>query len=215
MKNKIIKNTMIKTFCRSVVQGIALLATLSLAPFSSAAMVSLNVDDILGFSQINYSGSEEPATYQTNDDGDGVTFMTFWSLASGQASADIGSEGLTLDWSPYDTFSQSILNLDENSWNFSLSASDGTTTVTSNPIEIVTDQEQVLSVDLSSLAQLNNIEEIYVTISAELPLPGNDGVSEYQLNFQVSEVPLPASVWFFSLSVAMLVVVRRGRESLK
>ena len=213
MKNKIIKNTIIKVLGRSVVQGIALLATLSLAPFSSAAMVSLDIDDILGFSQINYSGSVEPGTQLTDDDEDGVTFLTFWVFGNGQASADIGSEGLTLDWSEYDTFSQSILNHDENPWNFSLSASDRVTTVTSNPIEIGSDQEQILSVDLSSLAQLNNIEEVYVTISAELPLPGDDGVAEYEISFQVSEVPLPASAWFFSLSIATLVVVRRGRES--
>lgn len=213
MKNKKIKNTMIKAFSRSVVQCIALLTTLSLAPFSSAAMVSLDLDDILGFSQINFSGSVTADTAQTNVDEDGVTFLTFWVLGSGQASADIGSEGLTLDWSEYDTFSQSILNHDENPWNFSLSASDGVTTVTSNPVEIGSDQDQILSVDLSSLAQLNNIEEVYVTISAELPLPGNDNVAEYELSFQVSEVPLPASAWFFSLSIATLVVVRRGRES--
>ena len=85
--------------------------------------------------------------------------------------------------------------------------------MTSNPVEIGEDEEQVLSVDLSSLANLNNIEEIYVTISAELPLPGNDSVSEYELSFQVSEVPLPASSWLFSLSVATLIIVRRGRLS--
>ena len=213
MKNKIIKNPIIKAFGRSFVQCITLFATLSLAPFTTAAMVSLDLNDILGFSQINFSGSVDAQTQQTNIDEDGVTFVTFWVLGNGQASADIGSQDLALDWSAYDTFAQSILNHDENPWDFSLSASDGTTTVSSNPVEIGSDQEQVLSVDLSSLAQLNNIEEIYVTISAELPLPGNDNVSEYELSFQVSEVPLPASSWLFSLSVATLLVVRRNRAT--
>ena len=208
-----IKNTAIKKISRSIAQSITLLTALSIAPFTSAAMVSLDLDDILGFSQINFSGGVSAQTQQTNIDENGVTFLTFWVMGNGQASADIGSENLSLDWSAYDTFSQSILNHDENPWDFSLSASDGATTVTSNPIEIGEDEEQVLSVDLSSLANLNNIEEIYVTISAELPLPGNDSVSEYELSFQVSEVPLPASSWLFSLSVATLIIVRRGRLS--
>ena len=127
---------------------------------------------------------------------------------NGQVSADIGSQGLSLDWSAYDTFAQSILNHDENTWNFSLSASDGISTQTSSTIEIAPDQEQSLSVSLLPLANLNSIEEIYITISANLPLPGLDSVSEYELSFAVNEVPLPASSWFFSLSIAALMFVR-------
>ena len=226
MNNKIIKNTIIKkasdsflqaaalrAASRSLTQSIALFTALTFAPFTSAAMVSLDVNDILGFSQINYSGGTAAQTSQTNIDVNGVTFITFWVMGNGQASADIGSENLALDWSAYDTFSQSILNHDENPWSFSLSASDGLTTVSSNPIVIAEDEEQALSVSLSSLANVNNIVEVYVTISADLPLPGNDTVSEYNINFQVNEVPLPASAWFFSLSLATLVIVRRGSES--
>ena len=137
-----------------------------------------------------------------------ITFLTFWVLGNGQVSADIGSQNLTLDWSAFDTFSQSILNHDENAWSFSLSASDGITTQTSSTIEIAPDEEQSFSVNLLPLANLNSIEEIYITISANLPLPGLDTVSEYELSFAVNEVPLPASSWFFSLSIAALMFVR-------
>ena len=100
------------------------------------------------------------------------------------------------------------MNHDENAWSFSLSASDGITTQTSSTIEIAPDEEQSFSVNLLPLANLNSIEEIYITISANLPLPGLDTVSEYELSFAVNEVPLPASSWFFSLSIAALMFVR-------
>jgi len=193
---------------KKISQAAVLFAALASAQFSSAAVVSLNLNDILGFSQIDFSGSVSAESAQTNVDANGVTFLTFWVSGNGQVSADIGSQGLSLDWSAYDTFAQSILNHDENTWNFSLSASDGISTQTSSTIEIAPDQEQSLSVSLLPLANLNSIEEIYITISANLPLPGLDSVSEYELSFAVNEVPLPASSWFFSLSIAALMFVR-------
>jgi len=204
MNNKKTKFTLFNRFRQTAV----LFAALASAQFSSAAVVSLNLNDILGFSQIDFSGSVSAESEQTNVDANGVTFLTFWVLGNGQVSADIGSQGLSLDWSAYDTFSQSILNHDENKWNFSLSASDGITTQTSSTLEIDSGQEQSLSVNLLPLANLDSIEEIYITISANLPLPGLDTVSEYELSFAVNEVPLPASSWFFSLSIAALLFVR-------
>ena len=204
MNNKKTKFSSFKQFRQAAVLFVALAS----AQFSSAAMVSLNLNDILGFSQINFSGSVFAQSAQTNVDANGVTFLTFWVMGNGEVSADIGSQGLTLDWSAFDTFSQSILNHDENTWNFSLSASDGISTQTSSTIGIAPDQEQSLSVNLLPLANLDSIEEIYITISANLPLPGLDTVSEYELSFAVNEVPLPASVWFFSLSIAALMLVR-------
>jgi hypothetical protein len=204
MNNKKQKNTLFT----SVIQVATLLVTLTTAQFSSAAVVSLNLNDILGFSQIDFSGSANAQSQQTNTSPNGVTFTTFWVLGNGQASADVGSQNLTLDWSDFDTFSQSILNHDENTWSFSLSASDGVSTQTSSTIDIAPDEEQSLSVSLLPLANLNSIEEVYITISANLPLPGPDAVSEYELSFSVNEVPLPASSWFFSLSIAALLFVR-------
>ena len=198
---------------KKISQVAVLFTALASAQFSSAAMVSLNLNDILGFSQIDFSGSVSAESAQTNDDANGVTFLTFWVLGDGEVSADIGSQGLTLDWSAFDTFSQSILNHDENTWNFSLSASDGISTQTSSTIGIAPDQEQSLSVSLLPLANLNSITEIYITISANLPLPGLDTVSEYELSFAVNEVPLPASSWFFSLSIAALLFVRSKRSA--
>ena len=198
---------------KKISQVAVLFTALASAQFSSAAMVSLNLNDILGFSQIDFSGSVSAQSAQTNVDANGVTFLTFWVLGDGEVSADIGSQGLTLDWSAFDTFSQSILNHDENTWNFSLSASDGISTQTSSTIGIAPDQEQSLSVSLLPLANLNSITEIYITISANLPLPGLDTVSEYELSFAVNEVPLPASSWFFSLSIAALLFVRTKRSA--
>jgi len=198
---------------KQISQAAVLFTALASAQFSSAAMVSLNLNDILGFSQIDFSGSVSAQSAQTNVDANGVTFLTFWVLGDGEVSADIGSQGLTLDWSAFDTFSQSILNHDENTWNFSLSASDGISTQTSSTIGIAPDQEQSLSVSLLPLANLNSITEIYITISANLPLPGLDTVSEYELSFAVNEVPLPASSWFFSLSIAALLFVRSKRSA--
>ena len=193
---------------KKISQAAVLFTALASAQFSSAAVVSLNLNDILAFSQIDFSGSVSAESAQTNVDANGVTFLTFWVLGNGQVSADIGSQGLSLDWSAYDTFAQSILNHDENTWNFSLSASDGIAIQTSSTIEITPGEEQSLSVSLLPLSNLNNIEEIYITISANLPLPGLDSVSEYELSFAVNEVPLPASSWFFSLSIAALMFVR-------
>ena len=198
---------------KKISQVAVLFTALASAQFSSAAMVSLNLNDILGFSQIDFSGNVSAQSAQTNVDANGVTFLTFWVLGDGEVSADIGSQGLTLDWSAFDTFSQSILNHDENTWNFSLSASDGISTQTSSTIGIAPDQEQSLSVSLLPLANLNSITEIYITISANLPLPGLDTVSEYELSFAVNEVPLPASSWFFSLSIAALLFVRSKRSA--
>ena len=198
---------------KKISQVAVLFTALASAQFSSAAMVSLNLNDILGFSQIDFSGNVSAQSAQTNVDANGVTFLTFWVLGDGEVSADIGRQGLTLDWSAFDTFSQSILNHDENTWNFSLSASDGISTQTSSTIGIAPDQEQSLSVSLLPLANLNSITEIYITISANLPLPGLDTVSEYELSFAVNEVPLPASSWFFSLSIAALLFVRSKRSA--
>ena len=204
MNNKKPKTALFK----KISQAAVLFTALASAQFSSAAMVSLNLNDILGFSQLNFSGSVAAGTAQTNVDANGVTFLTYWVLGNGQVSADIGSQGLSLDWSAFDTFSQSILNHDENTWNFSLSASDGISTQTSSTIGIAPDQESSFSVNLLPLANLNSIEEIYITFSANLPLPGLNTVSEYELSFTVNEVPLPASSWFFSLSIAALMFVR-------
>ena len=204
MNNKKPKTALFK----KISQAAVLFTALASAQFSSAAMVSLNLNDILGFSQLNFSGSVSAQSAQTNVDANGVTFLTFWVLGNGQVSADIGSQGLSLDWSAFDTFSQSILNHDENTWNFSLSASDGISTQTSSTIGIAPDQEQSFSVNLLPLANLNSIEEIYITISANLPLP-LDTVSEYELSFTVNEVPLPASSWLFGSAIMGLGLVRR------
>ena len=205
MNNKKPKTALFK----KISQAAVLFTALASAQFSSAAMVSLNLNDILGFSQLNFSGSVSAGTAQTNVDANGVTFLTYWVLGNGEVSADIGSQGLTLDWSAFDTFSQSILNHDENTWNFSLSASDGISTQTSSTIGIAPDQEQSFSVNLLPLANLNSIEEIYITFSANLPLPGLDTVSEYELSFTVNEVPLPASSWLFGSAIMGLGLVRR------
>ena len=204
MNNKKQKNSLFKQFSQATVLFLAL----ATAQVSSAATVSLNSNDILDFSQIDFSGSVTAQSQQTNIDTNGVTFLTFWVLGNDQVSADIGSQGLTLDWSAFDTFSQSILNRDENTWSFSLSASDGQSTQTSSTIELTPSEEQSLSVNLLPLANLDNITQVYITVSANLPLPGLDTVSEYELRFDVSEVPLPASSWFFSLSIAALLFAR-------
>jgi hypothetical protein len=214
MNNKKQKNILLLRIIRAATLLATLTSALMTAQLSSAAVVSLNLNDILGFNQIGFSGSISAQSQQTNIDSNGVTFITFWVLGDGQVSADIGSQDLTLDWSAFDTFSQSILNHDENTWKFSLTASDGVSTQTSSTIEIAPDEEQSLSVNLLPLSNLYSIEEIYITISADLPLPGLDTVSEYELSFSVNEVPLPASSWFFSLSIAALLFVRRkGRVS--
>jgi len=205
MNNKKPKTALFK----KISQAAVLFTALASAQFSSAAMVSLNLNDILGFSQLNFSGSVAAGTAQTNVDANGVTFLTYWVLGNGQVSADIGSQGLSLDWSAFDTFSQSILNHDENTWNFSLSASDGISTQTSSTIGIAPDQESSFSVNLLPLANLNSIEEIYITFSANLPLPGLNTVSEYELSFTVNEVPLPASSWLFGSAIMGLGLVRR------
>ena len=117
----------IKTTLYEKFKGIFLCAILFLASqIAYAATVTLSGAQISEFEQINISGaSGATITQPTNQTTvNGVTFLTYFVMALGQVSADIGDNEFGLDWSEFDTYSQTIKNYDENPWYFSLSAKD-------------------------------------------------------------------------------------------
>ena len=71
----------------------------------------------------------------------------------------------------------------------------------------------LFSANLMNLGSRNPITEVYVTISAELPLPGNDSVAEYELSFglgSVSEVPLPSGIILLLSALSGLLLAQRA-----
>ena len=69
--------------------------------------------------------------------------------------------------------------------------------------------------NLLDLASRNPINEVYVTISADLSLPGYDSVAEYELSFglgSVSEVPLPSGIILLLSALSGLLLAQRAGE---
>ena len=178
-----------------------------------AATVSLSGAQISEFEQIYISGSSG-STFQTHQTVDGVTFLTYFIMADGISSAAIGDVDAGFDWSIYDTYTQSIKNYDENPWNFSLTVTDSSFNFAESlTVELAPQEEQIFSVNLLDLASRNPINEVYVTISADLSLPGNDSVAEYELSFglgSVSEVPLPSGIILLLSALSGLLLARRA-----
>ena len=180
-----------------------------------AATVTLSGAQISEFEQIYISGSSG-STVQTHQTDDGVTFLTYFIMANGISSAAIGDVDAGFDWSIYDTYTQSIKNYDENPWNFSLTVTDSSFNFAESlTVELAPQEEQIFTVNLLDLASRNPINEVYVTISADLSLPGNDTVAEYELSFglgSVSEVPLPSGIIFLLSSLSGLLFAQRVRR---
>ena len=73
--------------------------------------------------KINLSNTDG-FSFATHQNENGVVFLTYFVLQSGQATADVGKENALYDWSQFDTYNQSIYNYDENAWTFSVSVAD-------------------------------------------------------------------------------------------
>jgi len=178
---------------------------LFIAPLQvNAVTVSISPATIQAFTQLSATGS--PVTIKTSDIAAGAGFTSVWGAAvSGINSANIGQSGLGLDWSGFDTFSLSIANDNENSWSFSVSVSDGTTTATST-VQVLPNNSvgSLFSVDITSL-NLTTIDLVFLTVSADLPIDGNDRTAEYT----ASAIPVPAAVWLFGSALGLLGWLRR------
>lgn len=182
---------------------------------SNASTVILSIDQITEFEQIHLSNTDG-FSYATHQDENGVVFLTYFVLQSGQASADVGKENALYDWSDFDTYNQSIYNYDENAWIFSISVADiDGNVVNSDPVSILPEENNIFSLDLLSLSSRDIIDEVWVTVSGDIPLPGNDAVSEWELSFglgSAAEVPLPPAFLLYSLSIMPIVLSRYIRK---
>ena len=183
---------------------------------NSASTVFLSLDQITEFEQINLSNTDG-FSFATHQDENGVVFLTYFVLQSGQATADVGTEDAHYDWSQFDTYNQSIYNYDENAWTFSVSVADiDGNIVSSDPVSIPPEENNIFSLDLLSLSSREIIDEVWVTVSGDIPLPGNDAVSEWELSFglgSAAEVPLPPAFLLYSLSIMPIVLSRYIRKN--
>ena len=182
---------------------------------NSASTVFLSLDQITEFEQINLSNTDG-FSFATHQNENGVVFLTYFVLQSGQATADVGKENALYDWSQFDTYNQSIYNYDENAWTFSVSVADiDGNIVSSDPVSILPEENNIFSLDLLSLSSRDTISEVWVTVSGDIPLPGNDAVSEWELSFglgSAAEVPLPPAFLLYSLSIMPIVLSRYIRK---
>ena len=182
---------------------------------NSASTVFLSLDQITEFEQINLSNTDG-FSFATHQNENGVVFLTYFVLQSGQATADVGTEDAHYDWSQFDTYNQSIYNYDENAWTFSVSVADiDGNIVSSDPVSIPPEENNIFSLDLLSLSSREIIDEVWVTVSGDIPLPGNDAVSEWELSFglgSAAEVPLPPAFLLYSLSIMPIVLSRYIRN---
>ena len=182
---------------------------------NSASTVFLSLDQITEFEQINLSNTDG-FSFATHQNENGVVFLTYFVLQSGQATADVGTEDAHYDWSQFDTYNQSIYNYDENAWTFSVSVADSDgNIVSSDPVSIPPEENNIFSLDLLSLSSREIIDEVWVTVSGDIPLPGNDAVSEWELSFglgSAAEVPLPPAFLLYSLSIMPIVLSRYIRK---
>ena len=105
------------------------------------------------------------------------------------------------------------MNRDENPWYFSLSVKDTTNLIaSSSSYELQTNEEKIFSVDLSQLNSRNPIDAVWVTVSGNIPEPGNDAVLEWDLYFEmgeVNEIPIPGSIIFILSALSSLLLVKR------
>ncbi len=184
--------------------AVLLLSLVSLPAF--AANVTLTAAQIQSFTQVGSSGGGTPFTFNTNIDGLGASFTTLWGSSDfGVQTALVGLSGLGLDWSAFDTFSMTIANNNENGWDFNVFVFDGTTTNSATLLTLPADNSfTTFVVDLTGLTK-TTIADVYLSVSADLPIGGSDRNAEYT----VHAVPVPASVWLFSSALGLLVWIRR------
>lgn len=179
---------------------------------SNASTVILSLDQITEFEQIHLSNTNG-FSYATDRDENGVIFLTYFVLQSGQASADVGKENALYDWSDFDSYNQSIYNYDENAWTFSISVADiEGNIVNSDPVSISPEENNIFTLDLLSLTSRDVIDEVWVTVSGDIPLPGNDAVSEWELSFglgSAAEVPLPPAFILYLLGISSMFIANR------
>lgn len=194
-----------------------LMSSASLA--STVSMTTAQLDD---FSKL----SDQPVTDTsiTNNNGVNISnnglfdfstiFLLVGSVGSQAFMTNVGYDySLTpLNWSAYDSFEHNLISQDQNAlWNFSFTLFDGAVERSTSVLG-VSSTAQAFQIDLtpdSDNFDRANIEKVFITVSAELPMPDGSSVAEYSVDFQLSQVPLPGSAWLFISGLVGLLMARK------
>jgi len=184
-----------------------------------ASTISLDPADIQGFTYLDSTGAIPDNTSDIIDGttDSGAAFAVSWDGVSGDVTADIGKTGLNIGASTGDTFKLLIGNTNENPWDFSLTVITDNGTFSSSTVELpnLTPPEFTLfSVDLNG-AGITKITDVYITVGADIPLPGLGGDTDRTAEFTVHAVPLPAAVWLFGSALVGMAGIgyRRSRPA--
>jgi len=134
--------------------------------------------------------------------------------------------------SGYDAYKLIVANTNENPWHYDLFFTSGNYLVTSQNLAIVNGGVSTLSLDFSnahvynwpSLTEvgwrdvtsyagidLSNISAIGLSISAQVPMPGYGGNTDYVFETTVAPVPEPTSMLLFGMGILGLFGLKRKR----